>query len=103
MGLESRIQKLESAQPPSEGVCRCPDAICLVGTPYKKICFKCGEVIDLFTWGSWRTFHPESEETNFFAFCLRRDDENRLAGKPNGFFIADLAHGYATAAKLKHT
>jgi hypothetical protein len=103
MGLENRIQKLESARGASEGVCRCPDAVCLVGTDFHKICFKCGEVIKLETWRSWRTFHPESEETNFFAFGLRRDDENRLVGKPNGFFIADLAHGYATADKLKHT
>ncbi len=91
MSIFSRIAALESAvgsiAPPT--VCACPDALALGATKYDKTCFECGKSIDLRTWEHWHTFTP-GEETNFFAFRLRRDDAQEFDGQPNDFFLAEM-------------
>jgi hypothetical protein len=73
MNLNNRIERLEDAVLPDSDSCVCEDALALMGTEHAKTCFKCGRAIDLGTWKNWRLIQPTAE-TNFFAFCLLRDD-----------------------------
>lgn len=95
MSLQTRLDKLEAVCGiSSEDMCFCPDAVRLIGTEFHKICFRCGQAINLSTWGNWRVFYPEVER-NFFAFGMWRDDENRLVDKANGYFLARLPEALA--------
>ncbi len=90
MSIESRVSKLEVAIGRDESVCCCPDAVSLIGTPLRKICFKCGKAINTSTWENWRVFYPDVK-SNFFAFGMMRDDSLELVNEPNSYFLSSLS------------
>lgn len=76
MGLDERLKRLESAagvDDARDSICKCPDALMLIGTPDAKTCGECGKAIDICTWKSWHVIVPDAE-ADYFAFGLRRDD-----------------------------
>lgn len=89
MNIKSRLRKLESSSNLDKDLCRCPDALCLAGTPYWKTCYQCGRVIELNTWKSW-VMVDSTIETCFYAFGLRRDDRQALADKPIDYFREEV-------------
>jgi hypothetical protein len=81
---------METATKANDDLCRCPDALSLVHTPYANLCYKCGLAIDIQTWKYWRLIHPHDEETMFYAFGLKRDDLQELADKPFDYFRDEI-------------
>jgi hypothetical protein len=74
----------------NSNLCVCPDALALKATPFADVCYKCAKRIDVTTWEHWRNIHPYNEETNWFAFGLRRDDSEELIGLPSSYFEPQL-------------
>ncbi len=89
MNIQTRLTKMESSLKVTDDLCRCPDAMALAATPYFRDCYKCEKRIDVTTWLHWQTFNP-TEEANFFAFGLKRDDEKKLADKENDYFSDEV-------------
>ncbi len=85
MQLKNRLKKIETSLRVTDDLCRCPDTLALANTPFFRHCYKCEKAIDVTTWQSWCLVHA-SPDTNYFAFGLRRDDNNELRGKPNDYF-----------------
>ncbi len=84
--METKIIKKDS------DICACPNALRVMGTIFDiaEICYRCGKTIDVSTWHDWRSAHPTTPETNFFAFALKRDDAGELADKPNHYFLTEI-------------
>jgi hypothetical protein len=89
MSIETRLKKVESSLKVTGDLCRCPDALALMATPYGKVCYKCEKPIDISTWKHWQTCNP-TEETNFFAFGLKRDDKQQLTEKENDYYQSEV-------------
>ena len=90
MNIRNRLKKMEAEIIPDSNICVCPDALSLIATPYHRVCYLCYKPIELSAWANWQTIHP-TEETNFFAFGMRRDDKNELADKPFDYFKPELS------------
>jgi hypothetical protein len=60
-----------------------------MATPYAKLCYKCEKPIDISTWKHWQMCNP-TEETNYFAFGLKRDDGQELADKENDYYQPEV-------------
>src|SRR5687768_5515593 len=98
MNLKSRIKKLEQSEGLDKDLCRCLDALSLVGTPFQEFFYRCEREINIKTWKNWQTFQPITEETNFFAMGLKRDDDGVLSAKPKHYFLneaCELMEAYA--------
>ncbi len=89
MNIQSRLKKMESSLKVTGDLCRCPDALALMATPYGKVCYKCERLIDIQTWKHWQTFGP-TNETNYFAFGLKRDDAQELTDKENDYYQPEV-------------
>ncbi len=89
MNILNRLTKIESSLKVADDLCRCSDALALAATPYFRTCYKCEKPIDIATWQGWQTFNP-TKETNYFAFGLKRDDEQKLADKENDYFSDEV-------------
>jgi hypothetical protein len=83
---------MESSLKVTDDLCRCPDALSLVATPYAKLCYKCGRVIDIQTWKHWQTIDPHDAQTIFYAFGMKRDDKQELTGKTFDYFRDEIMH-----------
>lgn len=92
MSLQSRLKKMESSLKVTSDLCRCPDALALIATPYAKLCYKCERVIDTQTWKHWQVINPHDAQTIFYAFGMKRDDKQELAGKTFDYFRDEIMH-----------
>ena len=92
MNIQSRLKKMESSLKVTDDLCRCPDALSLVATPYGKVCYKCERVIDIYTWKHWQTIDPHDAQTIFYAFGMKRDDKHELTGKSFDYFRDEILH-----------
>lgn len=75
MNIKSRLKRIEDQTKIMDDLCRCPDALALIGTPYAETCYKCAKTIDVKTWKSWQLIRPTTE-TPGIAFALKRDDNH---------------------------
>ncbi len=86
MNIQNRLKKMENQITKEDSdLCVCPDALALKATPFADVCYKCAKRIDLMTWEHWQLIHA-TENTNYFAFGLRRDDNHKLDDLPNDYF-----------------
>lgn len=76
------MKRLEAEIIPNSNICVCPDALSMIATPFYKLCYKCGREIDTTVWKYWRVIRPHDENTNFYPFALKRDDNQELTDLP---------------------
>ncbi len=91
MNIKNRLKKLQKTIRVDDDLCRCPDALALIGTPFDKLCHKCAKEIDISTWKHWQNIHPYNRETNWFAFGLRRDDKDELKDFHSSYFSREMS------------